>query len=67
MPAVNGILWGRPRCRLPHHFVIDPATRTFGCAASTQSPGSFCLFLRERFRGLPMLTRVSGLTALAVR
>src|SRR5919197_6071743 len=43
-----------------------PATRTFGCAASTARAGSFCLFWENGLVGLPAVTIASGLNAATV-
>src|SRR2546425_11955651 len=59
-PPVNGHVLSVPALHASRSMLsFAPAASTFGCAASTASAGSFCLFCENGPEGLPTLTRGS--------
>src|SRR5689334_15795110 len=63
-PGVNGQVLSAPALQASMSILsFAPATSTSGCATSTASAGSFCLFCENGEVGLPTLTRTSAAKA----
>src|SRR6476661_11195836 len=60
MPSVKGQVRSDPALQDSMSMLsLDPAARTFGCAWSTATAGSFCLFAEKGPDGLPTVTSTS--------
>jgi len=65
-PSVNGQVLSVPALQASMSILsLAPAASTVGCLASIAMAGSFCLFCENGDVGLPTVTRVSGLSAMA--